>query len=92
MRKTAFIFLSLPIGFALTAGIIWLFDINLASAQHWARFPQGWRLYDLVTNAAALLILFGAVRAAYQVLNEIWGDKTGKQTINDDTEDPATKA
>ncbi len=76
MRKIFFLALSLPIGVALTASIVWLFGLEIASEEKWVNFPEGWRIYDLVMNATALIFLLGSIHTVNKVLNEVWGSKT----------------
>ncbi len=72
IKKLAALTISLPIGFGLTAAVLWVFGIEVASIDRWIAFPTDWRIFDLVTNGAAVLMLFGATRASYRVLLETW--------------------
>lgn len=63
-------------GLAVCWFILWVFDLQI-DPQAFRRFPDGWRIMDLVTHAFAVLLLFGAVRAIYGVLRETWVDRSG---------------
>lgn len=71
-KKTTALLISAPIGLAITAGVLWLFNLQPSSIDHWQSFPSGWRIYDLITNGVAVLMFFGTTRAAYRVLQEVW--------------------
>jgi len=72
LKKFAALTLSVPIGLSLTVLVLWIFGIEVAVVERWKSFPDGWRIFDLVTNGAAVLMLFGTIRAAYRVLTELW--------------------
>lgn len=72
VKKLVALILSVAIGFVITSGIVWFFAIDVAPVEHWKQFPDGWRVMDLLMNALAVLMLFGATRAAYGVLTELW--------------------
>lgn len=76
---------SMVIGLAITMGFIWFFAIEVAPLERWLAFPEDWRIWDLIMNALAALILFGATRAAYQVFNEIWIKGAGTSDSSPET-------
>lgn len=71
-KKLCAFALSVPIGLGITWGVLWLFGIAIMPLERWQSFPDNWRLFELITNAMALLMVFGTVRAAYRVLLDVW--------------------
>lgn len=87
-KLMAFAF-SVAIGIGLTGAVLWIFAIEVAPIDRWVEFPDGWRIMDLVTNSMALLMVFGIVRASYQVLCEVW--IKGGQSSGSNVPQPPTK-
>lgn len=85
IKKLAACMASIVIGVAITKGFIWFFAIEVAPLERWLAFPTDWRIWDLIMNALAALILFGATRAAYQVFNEVWIKKTNVSDATPET-------
>ncbi|MBC8445134.1 MAG: hypothetical protein H8D75_00695 [Rhodospirillaceae bacterium] len=72
VKKLAALAISVPIGLGLTSAVLWIFGIEVASIDRWIAFPTDWRIFDLITNSVAVLMVFGTIRAAYRVLLEVW--------------------
>lgn len=72
VKKAMGLAISVPIGLALTGLVLWIFGIEPAPLDRWRAFPEDWRLFDLITNAMGLLMAFGAIRASYHVIHDLW--------------------
>jgi hypothetical protein len=67
--------ISVATGTAVTALVVWLFAIPLAGAEMLARFPEGWRVIDLIANAFAVLFWGGLIRVTHKAVLETWGGR-----------------
>ena len=63
-------FISVVLGGTFAAGLIWLFGIEISSFERFSVFPEKWTMLELVWNATAGVVLFGAIRAIHVALRE----------------------
>jgi len=52
-------------GLAMSAGMIWFFDLTILGAEELAQFPDGWTVLDILTHACAVMMFAGGTRAIY---------------------------
>lgn len=52
-------------GLALSAGMVWFFDLSIMDAEELAQFPDGWTILDVLTHACAVMMCVGGTRAIY---------------------------
>jgi len=64
--------ISLVCGAMITLAFLWVFDIQVSSLERFRSFPEGWSIYELAFNAAAIMLLVGATRAVYKGLQEYY--------------------
>lgn len=62
-------------GAALTALVIWFFQIPMADAEMLAHFPTDWTVFDVLTNGFAVMAFVGATRAIYVTVGRYMSGK-----------------
>jgi len=67
------------LGSGVSAGLIWLFGIEISAFERFSNFPDEWTLLELVWNATAALLVVGCIRAAYVALHaHYYGDPSDR--------------
>jgi len=64
--------ISLVCGSLIALAFLWIFDIKVSDIERFRTFPEGWSIFELAFNAAALMLLVGATRAVYKGLEEYY--------------------
>ena len=59
-------------GTLIALAFLWVFDIEVSNIERFRNFPEGWSIFELAFNAAALMLLIGATRAVYKGLQEYY--------------------
>jgi len=59
-------------GALLALAFLWIFGIKVSDMERFRNFPEGWSIFELAFNAAALMLLIGATRAVYKGLQEYY--------------------
>ena len=62
--------ISVVLGSTFSAGLIWLFGIEISSFERFSVFPEKWTILEFVWNATAGVVLFGSIRGTYVALQE----------------------
>jgi hypothetical protein len=75
-------FISVVLGGTFAAGLIWLFGIEISSFERFSVFPEKWTMLELVWNATAGVVLFGAIRAIHVALREHFRGSSSEEPPN----------